>query len=280
MKHRVWTLMLLLLAAATAMADPPSVDVRFVIEAQQFVDGLGGSRRSVERALTQTLLDECRDQKSFPFLRWTNGDAATPNRLVVALVQRPAGGDFETLLEYRATTKADGELRAALQESVYRWFDAKNADTADILKARLQKRIREQFAGERFRKDLLRYFVSRIPLAEKVVLDRSGHRVIVPVAATALLADERESELAVTFFAKNDGQPGSMTLRDPLDFPERGVVCRIKDINFRGLLLDGDWSDHLSQALDPTKIRDVRVTMFTYVPKWFADASHGSLTSD
>src|SRR5437764_1091824 len=169
-------LMLLLLPAAAApAADPPQVDVRFVVEAQQFVDGLGSSRRSVERLLTQTLLDECRDQKSFPFLHWVNGDAAAPNRLVVALVEKKSGGDFETRIEYRATTK-EGSLPPALQETVYRWFEAKNADTADVVKARLQKTIREQFAGEAFRQNLLRYFISRIPLAEDVGVE--GHRVV------------------------------------------------------------------------------------------------------
>src|SRR5258707_4895094 len=161
--------LLLVLFAATAAAEPPKVDVRFVVEAQQFIDELQESRRDVERALTQTLLDECRNQKSFPFIHWMNGDAAAPNRLAVALVQRRAGGDFETILEYRGTTKS-GAMPPALQEVVYRWFEAKNADTAEIVKARLQQKIRDQFASEKFRKELLRYFVSQVPLAERVDL--------------------------------------------------------------------------------------------------------------
>jgi hypothetical protein len=271
-------MMLLLLTAAAAVADSPHVDVRFVIEAQQFVDGLGTSRASTERALTQTLLDECRDQKSFPFLHWVNGDTAAPNRLVVALVQKKSGGDFETRIEYRATTK-EGNLPPALQETVYRWYEAKNADNADIVKARLKKKIREQFAGETFRVQLLRYFVARIPLAENVGVE--GHRVIVLVAAKTLQANEDESELEVRFFGKSDGQPGTMTLREPLDYPERGgVLCRIKDFNFADVPLVGGWSDRIPQVLGPSKIRDVRVTMFKYVPKWFPDSKLGSVTSD
>src|SRR6185436_8611877 len=191
-------LALSIVLSAAALAEPPKVDVRFVIEAQQFVDGLQGSRASVERALTQTLLDECRDQKSFPFVKWSNGDAAATNRLVVALVQRRAGSDFEMLIEYRGTIKG-GAMAPALQEVVYRWFEAKYADTAEVVKARLQKRLRDQFANEPFRKSLLRYFVSQVPLAETVDIDVPGHRVIVPVAAMNLQADEQQSELAVAF---------------------------------------------------------------------------------
>jgi len=267
--------LLLLLTAAAAAADSPQVDIRFVIEAQQFVDGLGTSRASAERVLTQTLLDECRDQKSFPFLHWVNGDPAAPNRLVVALVQKKSGGDFETRIEYRATTK-EGNLPPALQETVYRWYEAKNADNADILKARLKKKIREEFAGETFRVNLLRYFVSRIPLAANIGVQ--GHRIIVPVAAKALQANEEESELEVTFFGKSNGQPGAMTLREPLDYPEAaGVLCLIKDFNFADLRPE---SDQLPRILAPTKIRDVRVTMLKYVPKWFPDSHLGSVTSD
>src|SRR3954454_25022373 len=145
MKNAGLMLLLLLTASAVMAADSPQVDVRFVIEAQQFVDGLGSSRQSVERRLTQTLLD-ARDQKSFPFLHWVNGDAAAPNRLVVALVEKKSGGDFETRIEYRATTK-EGSPPPDLQETVYRWYQVKNADNADVVKARLQKKIREQFAA-------------------------------------------------------------------------------------------------------------------------------------
>jgi hypothetical protein len=269
----------LLLTASAALADSPKADVRFVIEAQQFVDGLQSSRASVERALTQTLLDECRDQKAFPFLQWTNGDAAAVNRLVVALVQRRAGGDFEMLLEYRGTTK-NGALPPALQEVVYRWFDSKYADAADVVKTRLQKKVRDQFASDTFRKNLLHYFVSQVPLAEKVDLDTRGHRVIVPVAAVNLQADEEQSELAVAFFAKSDGRPGTMMLRDPLDYPQRGVLCRIKDFNFAGVPLAGDWNDSIPQVFAPSKVRDVRVTMATYVPKWIAGVRGGLLPHD
>jgi hypothetical protein len=271
-------LLSLLLTAVAAVADSPQVDVRFVIEAQQFVDGLGTSRLSAERALTQILLDECRNQKSFPFLHWVNGDTAAPNRLVVALVQTKSGGDFETRIEYRASTK-EGNLPPALQETVYRWYEAKNADDAHIVKARLRKKIGEQFAAESFRAKLLRYFVSRVPLAENVGLE--GHRVVVLVAAKTLQANEEESELEVTFFGKNNGQPGTMTLREPLDYPERGgVLCRIKDFNFADVPLEGDWNDRIPQVFGPAKIRDVRVTMFKYVPKPFPDSNLGSVTSD
>src|SRR4029079_8772138 len=170
----------LILTASAALAGPPKADVRFVIEAQQFVGGLQSSRASVERALTQTLLDECRGQKAFPFIQWSNGDAATVNRLVVARVQRRAGGDSEILLEYRGTTK-NGALPPALQEVVYRWFDAKYAAAGDVAKTRLRKTVRDQFARYTFRKALLRYFVPQVPLAENVDLDPAGHRVIVPV---------------------------------------------------------------------------------------------------
>lgn len=272
--------LLVVLLAATAAAEPPRVDVRFVVEAQQFIDELQESRRDVERALTQTLLDESRNQKSFPFIGWMNGDAAAPNRLAVALVQRRAGGDFETILEYRGTTKS-GAMPPALQEVVYRWFEAKNADTAEIVKARLQQKIRDQFASEKFRKELLRYFVSQVPLAEGVNLDTATHHVLVGVPAMTLQADEQASELAVSFYGKSDGQPGTMVLRDPLDFPRRAAVsCRIKDFNFAGVLLSGDWSDRIPQVFGPSKVRDVRVTMFTYVPKWFAGSRGGSVTND
>lgn len=272
--------MLSTLLAAALLADPPKADVRFVIEAQQFVDGLQESRAGVERALSQTLLDECRDQKSFPFLQWTNGDATAVNRLVVALVQRRAGGDFEMLLEYRGTTKNDATSHVLMQDVVYRWFESKYADTADVVKARLQKKVREQFASDAFRKGLLRYFVSQVPLAEKVDLDTPSHRVVVPVAANALQADEQQSELEVTFFGKSDGRPGTITLREPLDFPQRGVLCRIKEFNFAGVPLSGDWSDQIPQVFGPSKVRNVRVTMFTYVPKWIAGVRAGLLTHD
>ncbi|HEY4640309.1 MAG TPA: hypothetical protein VII75_03120 [Thermoanaerobaculia bacterium] len=275
MKNAGLMLLLLLTASAVMAADSPQVDVRFVIEAQQFVDGLGSSRQSVERRLTQTLLDACRDQKSFPFLHWVNGDAAVPNRLVVALVEKKSGGDFETRIEYRATTK-EGSPPPDLQETVYRWYEAKNADNADVVKARLQKKIREQFAAETFRTKLLRYFISRIPLAANIGVQ--GHRILVPVTAQTLKADEEESELAVTFFGKSNGQPGAITLREPLDYPQAaGVLCSIKDFNFADLPPE---SDQLPRVLAPAKIRDVRVTMLKYVYKWFPDSHLGSVTSD
>jgi hypothetical protein len=279
MKHIVLALFVLPVAMA-ARADARRVDVRFVVEAKQFVDGLGSSRRSVERAMTQLLLTECSDPKSFPFLEWVNSDAAAPNRLVVALVEKKSGGDFETRLEYRATINGGGlPPEGDLGESVYRWFDAKNADAADVLKARLQKKIHAQFASELFRRNLLRYFVSRIPLAENVGL--AGHRVIVEVPAKTLQANEDESELEVSFFRKSDGQPGTMTLGEPLDYPERaGVLCRIKGINFDDLLLADGWHPRIPEVLGPSKVRDVRVTMVKYAPKWFPDSHRGSVTSD
>ncbi len=272
---------LAMLAGAAALADPPKTDVRFVIEAQQFVDGLGRSRSSVERALTVMLLEECRAQKSFPFIRWVSNDAEATNHLVVALVQRKAGGDFETLIEYRGTTKS-GSQPPALQEVVYRWFEAKNADTVEVVKPRLEDKIHAQFKSEAFRKDLLGYFVSRIPLAESVDLDSTSHRVLVPVPATNLQADEQHSELAVSFFGKGDGRPGTMTLREPLDFPLRGgVLCQIKEFNFAGVPpLTGDWNDRIPQVFSPAKVRDIRVTMANYVPKWFAGSRGGSVPND
>ena len=272
--------LLLLPIAAAAMADAPRVDVRFVVEAKQFVDGLGNSRQSVERAMTQRLLTECSDPKSFPFLQWVNGDATLPNRLVVALVEKKSGGDFETRLEYRATING-GALPPAgdLGESVYRWFEAKNLDNADILKARLQKKIHAQFASESFRRNLLRYFASRIALAENV--DLAGHRVIVQVPAKTLQAKEDESELGVSFARKSDGLPGTMTLGEPLDYPERGgVLCRIKDLNFGDLLLADGWHPRIPEVLGPSKVRDVRVVMKKYVPKWFPDSHLGAVTSE
>ena len=279
MKHLGLALLLVPFAVA-AMADPPPVDVRFVVEAKQFVDGLGNDRRSVEREMTQLLLAECRNPKSFPFLRWVNGDAAAPNRLVVALVDRKSGADFETRIEYRATIDG-GDLppHGDLGETVYRWFEAKNVDNAEILKARLQKKIHGQFASEAFRRNLLRYFVSRIPLAESVAV--AGHRVIVEVPGKTLQAEEDESELEVRFFRRSDGEPGTMTLSEPLDYPERGgVLCRISDLNFGDLLLADGWHPRIPEILGPSKVRDVRVTMARYVPKWFPDSHLGSVTSD
>jgi hypothetical protein len=273
---RLGLALLLVPIAVAAMADAPRVDVRFVVEAKQFVDGLGNSRRSVERAMTQLLQAECSDQKSFPFLQWVNGDAAAPNRLVVALVERPSGGDVETRIEYRATINGGGLPEGDLGESVYRWFEAKNVDNSDILKARLQKKIHAQFASESFRRNLLRYFVSGIPLAETVGL--AGHRVIVQVPAKIL---QDESELKVSFSRKSDGEPGTMMLGEPLDYPERGgVLCRIKHLNFGDLLLVDGWHPRLPEVLGPSKVRDVRVMMTKYVPKWFPDSHLGSVTSD
>ena len=270
-------LLVTMATSAAALADPPKVDVRFVIEAQQFVDGLQSARAGVERALTQTLLDECRGQKSFPFLRWVNGDATAVNRLVVALVQRRAGGDFEAQIEYRGTTAA-GALPPDLQKVVYRWFEAKNAETAEIVKAHLRDEIHKEFESEKFRNDLLRYFISRVPLAESVNLDERSHRVLVPVTAAALQADE-QSELAVSFFGKNDGRPGRMMLREPLDYPQHGVLCAIKEFDFVLPSLAG-WSDRIPEVFGTSKVRNVRVTMSTYVPKWFPGARDGSLTND
>jgi len=272
--------LLLVPLAVAAMADAPRVDVRFVVEAQQFVDGLGNSRKSVERAMTQLLLAECNDPKSFPFLNWVNGDAAAQNRLVVTLVESKSGGDFETRIEYRATINGAGlPPERDLGESVFRWFEAKNVDNSDILKARLQKKIHAQFASESFRANLLRYFVSNIPLAENVAL--AGHRVIVQVPAQTLRAKEDESELKVSFSRKSDGEPGTMTLGEPLDYPERGaVLCPIKDLNYADLHLVDGWHPRIPEVLAPSKVRDVRVTMIRYVPKWFPDSHLGTVTSD
>ena len=279
MKRLVLALLVLPLAAA-AMADAPRVDVRFVVEAKQFVDGLGNSRKSVERAMTQLLLSECIDPKSFPFLQWVNGDATAPNRLVVALVERSSGGDVETRIEYTATINGSALPKGTdLGDTVYRWFEAKNVDNADILKARLQKKIHAQFASESFRRNLLRYFVSGIPLAENVAL--AGHRVIVEVPAKILRAKADESVLGVSFFRKSDGQPGTMTLGDPLDYPERrGVICRITDLNFDDLRLADGWHPRIPEVLGPSKVRDVRVMVIKYTPGWFPDSHFGTVTSD
>jgi len=270
---------LLSIAAVAAAGEPPKVDIRFVIEAQQFVDGLQASRASVERAVTQTLLDECRNQKSFPFVRWVNGDPAAENRLVVALVQRRAGGDFETLVEYRGTTKS-GAFPPALQQVVYRWFAAKNAETTELVKRHLQAAVHSQFENDKFRNDLLRYFVSQVPLAESVDLDTRAHQVVVPVAGTALQADEHQSELSVSFFGKSDGRPGRMTLREPRDYPQRnGVLCAVKDFDFVEPPTAG-WSDRIPQLFIVSKVRDVRVTMSAYVPRPYAGVHDGKLTND
>ena len=128
---------LLALLAAAAMAEPPKADIRFVIEAQEFVDGLGKSRASVERALTQMLLEECRAQKTgFPFIQWVSNDQTAANRLVVALAQRKTLAGIETFIEYRGTTKA-GSPPPTIQEVVYRWFEAKNADLPEVLRPAL-----------------------------------------------------------------------------------------------------------------------------------------------
>lgn len=268
----------MVLITTPASADP-RVDVRFVIEAQQFVDGLGTARQSVERALTQTLLDECRDKKSFPFLGWMNGNAAAPNRLVAALVQRHSGGDFEALIEFRGTV-LNGNLPPVLQTVVYRWFEPKNADTPEIVKARLQKEIHDQFKEDTFRSQLLQYFASHVPLANHIDLD--GHQVIVPVPGTILQADETKSELTVTFFGKINGQPGTITLQEPLDYPQRsGVRCRIKDFNFADVSpLVGGWNEKIAQVFGMSKVRDLRVTMSIYTPRPFADSVHGTVTND
>ncbi|MEK6375041.1 MAG: hypothetical protein AABO58_20410 [Acidobacteriota bacterium] len=283
---RLASAVLVMLIAIPAMAEPPKVDVRFVIEAREFVDGLGKSRSTVERALSVLLLDECRTQKSFPFIQWVNNDAAAPNRLVAALVQRKAGAGVETLIEYRATFKI-GSPPPTLQEVVYRWFDAKNADVADAVRPWLEKKIRKQFADAAFRAELLRYFVSQITLADRVDLDNVTRRVFVPVPASQLLADETHSELAVSFFGKSDGRPGAMTLGQPQDYPQAGgVLCLIKTFNFGPVNfgpvppLTADRSEILPQVFGPTKVRDVRVTMTNYLYKWHADTSGGSLRHD
>lgn len=276
MRRVVFFALTALAVAAVAAADPPTVDVRFVIEAQQFVDGLQTSRAGVERGVTQALLDECRNQKSFPFIRWVNGDATAVNRLVVALVQRRAGGDFETLIEYRGTV-AEGALPPSLQNVVYRWFEAKNAETAEIVKAHLRDAIRKEFESEKFRNDLLHYFISRVPLAESVDLDTRSHHVIVPVAPTALQAGE-QSELAVAFFGKSDGRPGRMMLRGPVPYQQR-MQCVVKEFDYVIPPLAG-WSDRIPEVFGMSKVRGLRVTMSTYVPEWFFGARNGSLKND
>ena len=262
-----------MLLTLPAIAEPPKAEVRFVIEAQEFIDGLGQSRSSVERALSAYLLERCREPQNYPFIHWVNNDAQTVNRLVVALVQRKAGAGYATLIEYRGTT-SEGSPPPALQEVVYRWFETKNADVPDVMRPRLEKKIHDQFADAAFRDKLLRYFVSHIPLAERVDLDSASHRVLVPVPATYLLADEN-SELGVSFFGKSDGRPGEMTLRQPQDYPQvGGVLCQIKQFNFAGVPpLTGDWSERIPQVFTPAKVRDVRVTMLTYAYKWYPDST-------
>jgi hypothetical protein len=263
--------------ATAATADAPRANVSFVIEAQEFVTALGASRRGVERALTQVVLDECRVPTNFPFIRWVSGDPAAPNALVVALVQHRVGAGMETRLEYRATTKEGSRELPELRETAYRWFDPKNADIADVVRPSLEKKIRKKFADAAFRGEMLRTFVSQIPLAERVAFE--GRRVLVPVPATTLLADETRSELDVKFSGKR-GEPGAMMLRQPLAYPQaNGVLCRIKDFSFGDVPpLVGDWHDRIPQVFGPAK--DVRVTMVKYAYKWYPDTSGGSLRHD
>lgn len=274
------SVLLVALIAIPAMADPPKADVRFVIEAQEFIAGLEKSRSGVERALTQVILEECRGQKNFPFIHWLSGDPAAPNRLVVALVQEKKLAGIETQFEYRATTREGTRVLPELGQIAYRWFDAKNSDIAEVVRPSLEKKIRKQFADAAFRSALLRTFVSQIPLAEHVALE--GHRVLVPVRAATLLADETLSELGVSFVGKSDGRPGAMTLGEPLDYARAGgVLCRIKDFNYADVPpLTADWDDRIPQVFGPTKVRDVRVTMRSYVYKWHPGTSGGSLMND
>jgi len=274
------SLLLAMLIAAPVLGDPPKTNVSFVIEAQEFVSALGESRRGVERALTQVILAQCRKPTNFPFIDWISGNPAVPNRLEVALVQQKAGAGMETRIEYRATTPEGTRALPELQLVAYRWFDAKNADIPEVVRPALEKKINKQFEDATFRADMLRSFVSQIPLAERVAFE--GHRVLVPVPASVLLADETRSELGVKFFGKKNDEPGDMTLRQPLDFPKAsGVLCRIKDFNFGDVpALSGDWSDRIPQVFGPAKVRDVRVTMTAFAYKWYPGTSGRSLTHD
>jgi hypothetical protein len=268
---------LLAVLATPSFADSPPVDIRFVIEAKEFIDGLGTAREGVEREVTGTLLEACRNPKAFRFLGWMNGNAAAPNRLVVALVQQRKGAGFDSVIEYRGTI-ANGALPPALQEVAYRWLEAKNADDAASVKARLNETIVRQFSSEPFRQGLLEYFVSQVPLADSVSFSRQ--HVIVPVPATILQADETKSSLRVQFKAKSDGFPGTMTLHELVDYPEEaGVLCTLAEFNF-GDLITTAWTDRIPQVFGPTKVRDVRVTMLNYAPKPFPDTQQGKQRND
>jgi hypothetical protein len=273
------SVLLALSTAAAAMAEAPKANVAFVIEAQEFVAGLGASRQGVERALTQVVVEECRKETNFPFIQWVSGQPTAPNALVVALIQQKLRGGVETQLEFRATTREGTRRLPELQSTVYRWFDPKNVDIPDVVRPRLEDKIRKTFADAKFHADLLRTFVSQIPLADRV--DFKGHRVMVPVPPSTLLADETRSELSVNFFGKTNPEPGMMTLQQPLAFAQAGgVLCRIKDFNFGDVPpLNGDWNDRIPQVI-PAKVRDVRVTMSNYAYKWFPETTGGSLRHD
>ena len=272
---------------AAAMADPPKTDppkanVSFVIEAQEFVTALGDSRKGVERALTQVILEECRKPTNFPFIRWVSGDPSAPNALVAALVEKRVGGGVATQIEYRATTAEGTRKLPELEETVYRWFDPKNADIPDVVRPSLENKVKKKFENATFRGDLLRTFVSRIPLTDRVEIRSVTHRVVVKVPPSTLLADETKSELSVNFFGKIVAEPGVMRLRQPVAFSqEGGVICLIEDFNFGGVPpLTDNWNDRIPQVFGPAKVRDVRVTMTNFVYKWYPDTTGGSLRHD
>lgn len=278
MRRAMVALLLTFAGQAAHAADPPAVDIHFVIEAKQFVDGLQKNRRSVETAITQQLVEECSSQKSFPFLKWAAGDSSAANHLEVALVERPAGGDYESYLEFRGATK-EGKMPPALQQVVYRWFQPKNADSPLTVKNHLRDLVRKLFAKEQFRDSLLHYFVSRVPLAQNVNIDVQGRAVVVPFPGATLQADEKRSEFAVSWLGKTDNRPGAMTLNELHDYADRGVLCAVKEFDFAGAPRSG-WSERIPQVFTPQRVHDVRVTISSYVPKWFAGVHDGSLTDD
>ncbi len=274
---------------ANAQDAPPWVDVNFSIEAANFKDNLPRVPE-IERELEQFMVKLCSNH--FPFLRWRlvdpadTADAGGRHRLDIVLAQEDAIPLPQIVLAFASTIYSKPVKLPAIESiTVHQSYDMdRPTHNPDEFKIRIKRKLKKRFLNEDFRALLHKYFLSSIPLSQRIFVAETEHRVIVPIL-WELLRLGGESVLYVDFVSRieqGSKKGGSMKLssiQKRWHAPSPGSVQgAITSLDFAPILLVriGDWHEDIPRIFSGDV--GINVYMEKYVEKVNLNTEAGLVT--
>lgn len=248
----------------------PKVRLEVKIESQRIRERLKEEADPFSIKLRDRILEIL--DAEFPYLEWVTS-GSDDRVLSVTLKQRQGTVDQEYILEYGSSAVSGPPIVRQLYGSL-------SPPPRDA------KPLKEALLGETKEKpgtiltDVLHarpalraYFASRVPLVKRV--DVSKKHVALPV----LGVDPEYAKFLVTF-ADTATKRGRIQLFEPLQDPERGVVCRISNFNYLGEPeINAEWDEAIPTVMtEKVDKKSVNVTVVEFISRANSGTYDGSVT--
>jgi hypothetical protein len=223
---RLLLLAVLLLQAASARAQVPVGGARLDIESDAVTSALQQRRAALEPRISAYVAEKAK--ANFAFLNWRPDESGTPAgfELIVQLFEEPSGSCPPTTY-VRLVGTLGGVQQPTHQLELYDGCNPnppyQYPDTTRF-EADLRGKIDRLFS-EDVRRQIQQNLLAKVVLADKLTIDHSRKRVIVPLHLKDLKASE-DSQLTIRF--QTGGVQGRLRAK-PWGEQAEGIQCQFTD---------------------------------------------------